>query len=140
VSRVFWLALISLISLGVLFALRSNIGARPRIRETASVPVPSPNLPIDNDLPLAKADRLPSPYFDKPAARPTDTVQNAPATVQNAPAIPDPAITPGMSQRGMSQRGDQQSQPSADANDMTTWHWHAGSKITKRTTVAPSRK
>jgi hypothetical protein len=28
-------------------------------------------------------------------------------------------------------------QSKSEASEVTTWHWHAGSKITKRTTVAP---
>jgi hypothetical protein len=118
VRRTVWLALICLISLGVLFTLRSNTGARPVQGETVSV-LPSPDLPIDDRPPLAKSDRLPSAYFDKPVAKPDDTVRIL-------PAVPDPANTPKAP-----------SQPTADANEVTTWHWHVGSKITKRTTVAP---
>ena len=125
--RTVWLALICLISLGVLFTLRSNIGARPVDAETASLLPPSPDLPIDDRHrpPLVKSDRLPSAYFDKPVAKPDDTVRIL-------PAVPDPAITPKANQLG-----DLPSQLTADANEVTTWHWHVGSKITKRTTVAP---
>jgi hypothetical protein len=127
VSRIFWLALICLISLAVFLALRSNIGARPVVGETASVLAASPDPPIDDRPPLAKSDRLPSPYFDKPAAKPA-------GTLENLPAVGDPAITPKESRPG-----DLPSQPTADVNEVTTWHWHAGSKITKRTTVADPR-
>ena len=122
-SRTVWLALMCLISLGLLFTLRSNIGARPVQGETTSVLSPSPDLPIDDRPPLAKSDRLPSAYFDKPLAKPDDTVRVL-------PAIPDPATTPKASQLG-----DLPSQPTADANEVTTWHWHVGSKITKRTMI-----
>jgi len=126
VQRTVWLALICLISLGVLFILRNNIGARPARGETTSVLPPSADLPIkDKQPPLAKSDRLPSAYFDKPGARPDDTIRVL-------PAVPDAAITPKASQLG-----DLPPQSTADANEVTTWHWHAGSKITKRTTVAP---
>jgi hypothetical protein len=130
VSRTFWLVLICLISLGVVSALRSNIGARPMDGETASVPARSPDIAIDDRPPLAKSDRLPSPYFDKPAVKPA-------GTVQIRPTVPDSMITPNANLSG-----ELLPQPTADANELTTWHWHAGSKITKRTTLAPrdSRK
>ena len=123
--RTVWLALMCLISLGVLFTLRSNIGARPVRDETPSVLPPSPDLPREDRPPLAKSDRLPSAYFDKPVAKRDDTVRILPAE-------PDPATTPKPNQPG-----DLPSQPTADASEATTWHWHVGSKITKRTTVAP---
>jgi hypothetical protein len=114
-----------LISLGVLFTLRSNIGARPVHGEKASVLPSSPDFRVDDRPPLAKSDRLPSAYFDKPLAKPAETVRVS-------PAVPEPAITPKANQSG-----DLPSQSTADASEVTTWHWHVGSKITKRTTVAP---
>ncbi len=123
--RTIWLALICLISLSVLFTLRSNIGARSVHGETASVLRPSPDLPIDDRPPLAKSDRLPSAYSDKPAAKPEETVRVS-------PSVPEPTITPKANQPG-----DLPSQSTADTSEETTWHWHVGSKITKRTTVAP---
>jgi hypothetical protein len=114
-----------LISLGVLFTLRSNIGARPVPDETTSVLPPSRDLPKEARPPLAKSDRWPSTYFDKPGARPDDT-----ARLLSAAA--DPATTPKANQPG-----DLPSQPTADANEVTTWHWNVGSKIAKRTIVAP---
>jgi len=123
VRRTVWLALICLISLGVLFSLRSNIGARLVHGETASVLPPLPDLLMDDRPPLAKSDRLPSAYFDKPLAKPDDTVRIL-------PAVPDPATTPKANQPR-----DLPSQPTADANEVTTWHWHVGSKITKRTMI-----
>jgi hypothetical protein len=125
VRRTVWLALICLISLGALFTLRSNIGARPVHGEAASVLASSPDLSVGNRPPLAKSDRLPSAYFDKPVAKPEETVQVS-------PAVPEPAITPKANQPG-----DLSSQPTADTSEVTSWHWHVGSKITKRTTVAP---
>jgi hypothetical protein len=119
------LALICLISLGVLVTLRSNIGARPMGGETTLVLALTPDLPIGDRSALAKSDRLPSVYFDKPVAKPEETVRVS-------PAVPEPAITPRANQRG-----DLPSQSTADASEVTTWHWHVGSKITKRTTVAP---
>jgi hypothetical protein len=129
VSRRLWLALICLVSLGVLLALRSKIGAGPIDGETAA-PILSSDPPIADRPPLAKSDRLPSPYFDKTPVKPA-------GTIQILGAVPNPPITPQANKPG-----DLPSQATGEANDVTTWHWHAGSKITKRTTVAPrdSRK
>jgi hypothetical protein len=115
-----------LISLGVLFTLRSNIGARPVHGEKASVLPSSPDPSADDRPPLAKSDRLPSTYFDKPVAKLEETVRVS-------PAVPEPAITPKANQPGDLLP----SQVTADVNEVTTWHWHVGSKITKRTTFAP---
>ena len=123
--RTAWLALICLIPLGGLFALRSNIGAHPIHDETVALPARSPDLMIDNRPPLAKSDRLASPYFDKAAAKPADAVKPVPAE-------PDPVITPKASLAG-----DVTPSARSGASEVTTWHWHAGSKITKRTTTVP---
>jgi len=80
--RTVWLALICLIFLGVLFILRSNIGARPIHGETASPLAPSD---IGDRPPLAKSDRLPSPYFDKSVAKTAGTI---------LPAVPEAASNP----------------------------------------------
>jgi hypothetical protein len=127
VPRTVWLALICLISLGIFFALRSNIGARPVQGETSSVLVPSPDLPIDDRPPLAKADRLPSRYFDSTAAKSADDVQVF-------PTVTEAATTPNTKQDG-----DLAPQAKSDPNEVTTWHWHLGSKTTKRTTVVGPR-
>ena len=122
--RTAWLALICLIPLGGLFAL-SNIGAHPIRGETVALPARSPDLMIDDRPPPAKADRLPSPYFDKIAAKPA-------GAVKPVPAEPDPVITPKTSLAG-----DVTPPARSGASEVTTWHWHAGSKITKRTTTVP---
>ena len=122
--RTAWLALICLIPLGGLFAL-SNIGAHPIRGETVALPARSPDLMIENRPPLAKSDRLPSPYFDKALAKPA-------GTVKLVPAEPDPVITPKANLAG-----DVAPSARSGASEVTTWHWHAGSKITKRTTTVP---
>jgi len=122
--RTAWLALICLIPLGGLFAL-SNIGAHPIRGETVALPARSPDLMIENRPPLAKSDRLASPYFDKALAKPA-------GTVKLVPAEPDPMITPKTSLAG-----DVTPPARSAASEVTTWHWHAGSKITKRTTTVP---
>jgi hypothetical protein len=128
--RTVWFALICLISLGVLLTLRSNIGARPLFSETAPLLAASSDLTIDDRPPLVKSDRLPSSYFNKPAAK-------SAGTVQNISTVPDRAISPKANLPD-----DVPARLTAEANEVTTWHWHVGSKITKRTTVAPgdSRK
>ena len=123
--RTAWLALICLIPLGGLFALRSNIGAHPIDGEAVAAAAALPDLKIDDRPPLAKADRLPSPYFDKATAKPA-------GTVKLVPAEPDPVITPKTSLAG-----DVTPPARSGASEVTTWHWHAGSKITKRTTTVP---
>ena len=123
VPRPVWLALICLISLGVLFTLRSNIGARSMRGETASVLTPLPDPLIDDGPPLAKSDRLPSPYFDKPAAKMADTI---------LPAVPEAASN-------AEQADDLVPQSKSEASEVTTWHWHTGSRITKRSTVVEPR-
>jgi|SRR6516165_3334637 len=126
--RTAWLALICLIPLGGLFALRSNIGAHPIRGETVALPARSPDLMIENRPPLAKSDRLASPYFDKADAKPA----GAGGAVKPVPAQPDPVITPKTSLAG-----DVAPPARSAASEVTTWHWHAGSKITKRTTTVP---
>ena len=125
--RTAWLALICLIPLGGLFAL-SNIGAHPIRGETVALPARSPDLMIENRPPLAKSDRLASPYFDKADAKPA----GAGGAVKPVPAQPDPVITPKTSLAG-----DVTPPARSGASEVTTWHWHAGSKITKRTTTVP---
>ena len=120
--RTAWLALICLIPLGGLFALRSNIGAHPIGGEIVALPGRSLE---ENRPPLAKSDRLASPYFDKAAAKPA-------GAVKPVPAQPDPVITPITSLAG-----DVTPPAGSGASKVTTWHWHAGSKITKRTTTVP---
>jgi hypothetical protein len=124
VSRTVWLALICLISLGVLFTLRSNIGARPMDGEAASVQGPSLNPSLDDRPPLAKSDRLPSPYFDKPTAK-------AAGIVRTTPVVLEETINPVAKQAT-----DLAPQAKSQTDEVTTWHWHVGSKITKRTTAA----
>jgi hypothetical protein len=123
--RTAWLALICLIPLGGLFALRSNIGAHPIRGETVALPGHSPE---ENRPPLAKSDRLASPYFDKAAAKPAGVA----GAVKPVPAQPDPVITPITSLAS-----DVAPAAGSGASEVTTWHWHAGSKITKRTTTVP---
>jgi hypothetical protein len=127
VSRIIWLALICLISLGVLFTLRSNIGARPMDGEAASFRAPSPNPAVVDSPPLAKSDKLSSPYFDRPAAKAAGTI---PTTTR---AVVEEATFPIAKQAT-----ELAPQAGSETSEVTTWHWHVGSKVTKRTTAATS--
>jgi hypothetical protein len=127
VSRTVWLALICLISLGVLFTLRSNIGARPMDGEADTFRAPSLNPAVADRPPLAKSDKLPSPYFDRPAAKAAGTIPTATAVVVEEATSPI-----------AKQVTDLAPQARSETNEVTTWHWHAGSKITKRTTAVAS--
>ena len=126
-SRAVWLALICLISLGVLFTLRSNIGARPIDGEADTFGAPSLNPAIVDRPPLAKSDKLSSPYFDRSAAKAAVTIPTAtPVAVEETTS---PVVKQGT---------DLAPQAKSETNEVTTWHWHAGSKITKRTTAVAS--
>jgi len=60
--RTFWLALICLLAVSVLFAVRTGIGTRRISVATASADAATASA-INEEPPLAKADRLPSRYF-----------------------------------------------------------------------------
>ena len=124
--RTVWLALICLISLGALLTLRSNVGAPSARGETTPLQTVSPDFPVDDKPPLAKSDRLSLPFVDKSAVGWRDAVQNLPAAPE---AIPNTI-----------QGGDEAPQSMPDANEVKTWHWHAGSKVTKRTTVVQPKE
>jgi len=119
--RTIWLAFICLVFLGALFALRTSIGARTIIESTAATP-PSA---IEDELPLAKSDRLPSLPPDRAEAKASVT------TVKIAPGPPEAKVLPGTVEA---------KQPASERKEITSWHWRAGSKITKRTTIVGQPK
>jgi hypothetical protein len=132
-TRTVWLALIFLISLGLLFPLRTNIllrtniGARPIARDQPAVqrlsPAPPPeDMPRDDAPPLAKSDRLPSAYFD--------TIP--PKSIPTAEIVPEAHDPPAP--RSLEKDSAPQARPRTE--EVRSWHWHVGSKITKRTIVA----
>lgn len=93
----------------------------------AEVPSVSPtavDLPVDEGPPLAKSDRLPSPGIDRLAVKPTDDVAS--------PKMPEATVTPS--------RIDNLRQNKPAANEVTTWHWHRGSKVTKQTTIVEPKR
>jgi hypothetical protein len=120
--RTFWLALICLLAVSVLFAVRTGIGARLIPVATASLADAATASAIDEEPPLAKADRLPSRQF--PAA-PKKTV----STIETAPTLEPEKARPTASVSG----------PRTENREVTSWHWHVGSKIIKRTAVVRER-
>jgi hypothetical protein len=113
--RTIWLALICLLFMSALFALRTGTGAPKNVPSTDAAP-PSA---VDHEPPLAKSDRLPSPDFDRADAKASVR------TVKIAPTQPEEKSSP--------KTVDTHDDASA-RKEVTSWHWHVGSKITKRTT------
>jgi|1186.fasta_scaffold1071875_1 hypothetical protein len=107
-QRLLWFGLFSLLGISGLFAARTVAGVTVIKR---GVPDAIAADAADNhDLPLAKGDRLSSPFLD--GALPKTVV----GTVKIAPTE-----TP------------QQSEAPKDA--IASWHWHEGSKIVRRRTT-----
>jgi hypothetical protein len=113
--RTIWLAFGCLLCLGALFALRASTGAR-------SIATPGDSAPpaAIEDGPLAKSDRLPSLPLDHAEAKVSVR------TVKIAPEQAEAKASPKAAQQAGSER-----------NEVTSWHWHAGSKAIKRTTSQP---
>jgi hypothetical protein len=112
--RPIWLALICLLFLSALFALRTSIGART-IGESADAATVAA---IDDRPPLEKSDKL-SLDLSRPEAKASvTTVQIAPTTREAKTSAKTTDAHPAASER----------------REVTTWHWHVGSKIVKRTT------
>ena len=124
-ARTVWLALICLVAVSVLFAVRTSIGARVIPMGTASLAdAAAATAPATDDAPpLAKADRLPFRRF--PAAPSKTTV----STIENAPTPEAEKVRPKASA----------SRSGIESQEVTSWHWHVGSKITKRTTGISER-
>ena len=122
-ARTVWLALICLLTVSVLFAVRMGIGARIIPVATASLADAVTVSATYEEPHLAKADRLPSSYF--PATPSKTTV----STIEIAPTPEPEKARPTASVSG--QR--------TENHEVTSWHRHVGSKITKRTTVVRER-
>jgi hypothetical protein len=118
--RTIWLAFVCLLLLGALFALRASIGARTIDARTDAAP-PSA---IEDGLPLAKSDRLPSLPLNRAEAKASVT------TVKIAPAPPEAKASPRTVE----------AKAASERMETTSWHWHVGSKITKRTTSVAQPK
>jgi hypothetical protein len=117
-TRTVWLAFICLVAVSALFAVRTGTGARVIPMGTASLPGATPSPSIYEEPPLAKADRLPIRQFLAAPERTVSTTEIAPTPELK---IAKPAVSV--------------SESKTESHEVTSWHWHAGSKVTKRTTV-----
>jgi hypothetical protein len=122
-ARIVWRALVCLLAVSVLFALRTSIGARAVPVGTASLTDAATASAIDEKPPLAKADRLPSRYFP---ATPSKTTVSA---IEIAPPREPAKVGPKTNVSGSATKD----------YEVTSWHWHVGSKITRRTKVIGER-
>ena len=114
--RTIWFAFICLLLLSALFALRTSIGARTIVASADAAP-PSA---IDDRPPLAKSDRLPSLYPDRAEAKASVTAVKIAPMQREAKASPKTL---------------EAYHAASERKEVTSWHWHVGSKITKRTTI-----
>jgi hypothetical protein len=106
--RPVYLALFCLLLVGALFAVRATIAARAASEPAAADRPPDAISETDEAPPLAKGDKLPSVNLD--------------AVKKTVAVIPIEA-TPV----------EKKAKEAPKAEETTSWHWHAGSKITKRT-------
>jgi hypothetical protein len=123
--RTLWLALICVTLVSALFVLRMTIigasiaPARPVPYQTDVVPSPAQN----DTPPLAKGDRLPLLLYDSSRSAETDPMEVVPPPPEQPP-ITSPA--PVISKRAVF------SNPVLETKEVTSWHWHTGAKIAKR--------
>jgi hypothetical protein len=122
-ARTDWLALICLVAVSVLFAVKTSIGARVIPAGTASLADAATAPAITEEPPLAKADRLPSRYFPATPSKTTLSTVGIMPTPEPEKAMPTASL----------------SAPRTENREVTSWHWHSGSKIIKRTTVVRER-
>src|SRR5215468_1630051 len=116
--RTIWLAVICLLFLSALFALRTGILARTIAGSTAAAPAFAID---DRPSPLAKSDRLPSLDLSRTEATASVT------TIKIAPTQPEAKAAP-------------KARAASERLEVTSWHWHAGSRITKRTIIVDRPK
>src|SRR5215831_40925 len=129
--RTLWLAVICFTLISVLFALRTTIGADATSARTAPYQTNAAPAPADADNPpLAKGDRLPSLLLDSPRSAANDAMSVVPSQPDQRSVTSQPPVIPKRSVV---------SSPAPEAKEVTSWHWHSGSKITKRTSVAGQR-
>jgi hypothetical protein len=117
--RTIWLALIFLLFLSAMFALRASIGARTLIGSADAVPPPA--IGAGPPPPLEKSDKLPSLDPNRAEAKASVT------TVKIAPAPREAKA---------SAKTNEVTHAAGERKEITSWHWHAGSKIVKRSTSA----
>jgi len=103
-----------------------SIGPRRPPEDAASVTDAGPE--VDDRPPLTKADRLPLPYFDSRRAKMT-------RTLVIIPDQPQPAVGPNKGELARLP-----TEAKSESNEVTSWHWRVGSKITKRTKAVSEPK
>lgn len=109
------LALFCLLLVGALFAVRSTIAARATAEPAFSQAAPDAIPQEDDAPPLAKADKL--PLVDLDAVKRTVSVIPIEATP------PEKKTNPA----------EKKAKESPKSEETISWHWHEGSKISKRT-------
>jgi len=128
--RTLWLAVICFALVSVLFALRTTIGADATAARTAPYRTNAMPAPAKADNPpLAKGDRLPSLLLDGYRSTANDAMKIVPPQPEQQPVASLPPVTLKTVARS----------PRPEAKEVTSWHWHAGSKVTKRTAVVGQR-
>jgi len=83
----------------------------------------APASAIDDRPPLAKSDKLPARHLDRTEAKAGVTTVKIAPTPQEANASPKTVDA-----------------AAGERKEVTSWHWHAGSRIVKRTTQAGQPK
>jgi hypothetical protein len=139
------LALLCLFLVGALLAVRTTIAARaiaePAVSEAAPGAIPEAD---DDSRPLAKSDRL--PMVDLASKRapvipieiaPAEKTQEAPkaeAKLEETPAAETkPKETPKAETKLQeTPRAEAKPKEAPKAEETMSWHWHVGSKISKR--------
>ena len=128
--RTLWLAVICFALVSVLFALRGTIGADATSARKAPYQTKAAAPPAEKENPpLGKGDRLPALLPDGRQSAVNEAMRIVPPVPEQQPATPRPPVPPKSVVRS----------PAPEAKEVTSWHWHAGSKITKRTAVAGQR-
>lgn len=107
--RLRWFALFSLLVISGLFAARTVVGVTT-VDHLASDAVAADVTGVEQE-PLAKGDRLPSPFLDGALLR--TLVATVKVTPTEAPQ-----------------------QAEAPKDEIANWHWHEGSKIVRRRATA----
>src|SRR5574337_744352 len=108
-QRLVWLALFSLLGISGLFAARTVAGVT--VIKRGAPDAVAADVTDNDELPLAKGDRLPSPFLD--GALPKTVVDTVKITPTEAPK-----------------------QSEAPKHEIASWHWHEGSKIVRRRATA----
>jgi hypothetical protein len=138
------LALFCLSLVGALLAVRTTIAARAVAEPAISQPVSGivPEAEDDDRAPLAKGDRLPFADFDSKKV-PVIPIEAAPIEKNEATRI-EKTEAPATEKKEaapvekkdpppVARKEEKKTSETATAEETVSWHWHVGSKISKRT-------